>query len=165
METEIKKQKLLLIDDNELTRIYFREVFWLHGLEYKFDLQMAESLEQATQMIQNPATRPELVFLGLVMPIKIGGHTVTTPEAGFNMLKQIKTDPQLKNIKVFIFSAFDNPEYKETAKKLGADAYLVKGQNLPGDLLDFVHNYLKTSHASWSVAAANHQNGRREFLV
>src|SRR6185436_20931297 len=112
METEIKKQKLLLIDDNELTRIYFREVFWLHGLEYKFDLSMAETLEQATTMIQNPDTRPEIIFLGLVMPVKIGGHTVTTPEAGFNMLRLIKSNPELKHVKVFIFSAFDNPEYK-----------------------------------------------------
>jgi CheY-like chemotaxis protein len=147
METETMKQKLLLVDDNELTRIYFREVFWLHGLEYKFELEMAESLDQATQLIQAPATRPDIVFLGLVMPIKIGSHTVTTPEAGFNLLRQIKSNPELKNIKVFIFSAFDNPEYKETAKKLGADSYLVKGQNLPGDILNFIDNYLKTQNA------------------
>jgi len=148
METEIKKQKLLLIDDNELTRIYFREVFWLHGLEYKFDLSMAETLEQATTMIQNPDTRPEIIFLGLVMPVKIGGHTVTTPEAGFNMLRLIKSNPELKHIKVFIFSAFDNPEYKETAKNLGADSYLVKGQNLPGDILNFINNHIKTQNGN-----------------
>ena len=141
------KQKLLLVDDNELTRIYFREVFWLHGLEYKFELEMAESLDQATNLIQNPQTRPEIIFLGLVMPMKIGGLTVTTPEAGFNLLRQIKSNVELKNIKVFIFSAFDNPEYQETAKQLGADSYLVKGQNLPGDILNFIDNYLKTQNA------------------
>lgn len=143
METQTKKQKLLLVDDNELTRIYFREVFWLHGLEYNFELTMAESLEQATGIIQNPLTRPEIIFLGLVMPIKVGGHTVTTPEAGFNLLRQVKNDPELKHIKVYIFSAFDNSEYKETAKNLGAEAYLVKGQNLPGDILNFIKEHLK----------------------
>jgi CheY-like chemotaxis protein len=142
METETKKQKLLLVDDNELTRIYFREVFWLHGLEYQFDLEMAESLEQASQLITNPGTRPDIIFLGLVMPVKIGSHTVTTPEAGFNLLRQIKSNPELKQVKVFIFSAFDKQEYKETAKQLGADAYLVKGENLPGDLLEFVKKNL-----------------------
>jgi CheY-like chemotaxis protein len=142
METQTKKQKLLLVDDNELTRIYFREVFWLHGLEYKFDLEMAESLEQASNCVNNPATRPDIIFLGLVMPIKVGHHTVTTPEAGFNLLRHIRSNPELKNTKVFIFSAFDKPEYKETAKQLGADAYLVKGQNLPGDLLAFVEQHL-----------------------
>jgi CheY-like chemotaxis protein len=142
METQINKQKLLLVDDNELTRIYFREIFWLHGLEYKFDLEMAESLEQASQILKNPSTKPDIIFMGLVMPVKIGFHTVTTPEAGFNMLKQIKSDPELKNIKVFIFSAFDKSEYKQTAKQLGADAYLVKGENLPGDLISFVQKHL-----------------------
>jgi CheY-like chemotaxis protein len=144
MDTQTKKQKLLLVDDNELTRIYFREVFWLHGLEYKFDLEMAESLEQASQLINTPSTRPDIIFLGLVMPLKIGQHTVTTPEAGFTLLKQIKSNPDLKNTKVIIFSAFDNKEYQEMAKKLGAESYLVKGQNLPGDILNFVQNYLKT---------------------
>lgn len=148
METQIKKQKLMLVDDNELTRIYFREVFWLHGLEYRFDLEMAESLEQASQLIQHESTRPDIVFMGLVMPLKIGDHTVTTPEAGFNLLKQIKSDDNLKKIKIIIFSAFDNKEYQDRAKELGADAYLVKGQNLPGDILNFVQNYLKDqSHA------------------
>ncbi len=141
METQ-KKQKILLVDDNELARIYFREVFWLHGLEYCFDLVMAESLDQASQMLEHEATRPDIIFLGLVMPIKVGAHTVTTPEAGFNMLRLIKTNPALKQIKVIIFSAFDNLEYQETAKKLGADAYLVKGQNLPGDILDFIQKQL-----------------------
>ncbi|OGE80504.1 MAG: hypothetical protein A2660_00605 [Candidatus Doudnabacteria bacterium RIFCSPHIGHO2_01_FULL_45_18] len=143
METEIKKQKLLLVDDNELTRIYFREVFWLHGLEYKYDLTMAENLEQAHELITNPHTRPEIIFLGLVMPIRIGQQTVTTPEAGFNLLRRIKTDPELKDIQVIIFSAFDNLEYKEKAKSLGADAYLVKGQNMPQDILQFVQNILE----------------------
>ncbi|MBX4186772.1 MAG: response regulator [Candidatus Doudnabacteria bacterium] len=147
METQIKKQKLLLVDDNELTRIYFREIFWLHGLEFKFDLEMAESLEQAAQMLETPATRPDIVFLGLVMSIKIGKHNITTPEAGFNLLRHIKTTPGLKQIKVFIFSAFDNEEYKKTAKELGADAYLVKGQNLPGDLIDFVQKNLNQGNA------------------
>ncbi|MBX4191248.1 MAG: response regulator [Candidatus Doudnabacteria bacterium] len=147
METQTKKQKLLLVDDNELTRIYFREVFWLHGLEHQFELVMAESLEQAHQIVTNPDTKPDIIFLGLVMPIKIGKHTVTTPEAGFNLLQQIKSSPELKNIKVFIFSAFDKAEYKETAKQLGADAYLVKGENLPGDLLKFVQlNLMKDSN-------------------
>ena len=148
METETKKQKLLLVDDNELTRIYFREIFWLHGLEYRFDLIMAETLEQAQQIVENPGTRPDIIFLGLVMPIKIGKHTVTTPEAGFTLLRIIKTSPQLKKIKVFIFSAFDKAEYKEAAKKLGADAYLVKGENLPGDLLNFMKEYLNNSNAN-----------------
>src|SRR6185436_13714804 len=100
METEIKKQKLLLIDDNELTRIYFREVFWLHGLEYRYDLLMAESLDQAFQMLSTPATKPDIIFLGLVMPIKMGSQTVTTPEAGFNLLRKVKSDPDMKNTRV-----------------------------------------------------------------
>lgn len=146
METQTKKQKLLLVDDNELTRIYFREVFWLHGLEYRFELEMAESLEQASSLVNNPKTRPDIIFLGLVMPIKVGRHTVTTPEAGFNLLRQIKSNPELNKIRVFIFSAFDKPEYKETAKQLGADAYLVKGQNLPGDLLAFIEKNVITKN-------------------
>jgi CheY-like chemotaxis protein len=147
MENGTKKQKLLLVDDNELTRIYFREVFWLHGLEYKFDLLMAETFEQAYDILKDHTLHPDIIFLGLVMPAKIDGHIVTSPDAGFNFLKYIKSNPQLRSARVVIFSAFDNAEYKKTAKELGADAYLVKGENLPQDIIQFVQANL-TSYAS-----------------
>lgn len=142
-----KKQKLLLVDDNELTRIYFREVFWLHGLEFKYDLVLTENVEQASKLLDSEATRPDIIFLGLVMPMKVNGTTITTPEAGFNILRKIKGDPTMRKIKVIIFSAFDKKEYQEQARALGADAYLVKGQNLPQDILNFVTNVLDKQNA------------------
>jgi len=143
MEIQKSKQKLLLVDDNELTRIYFREVFWLHGLEFRYELIMTENVEQASKLLDNETTRPDIIFLGLVMPMKVNGSTITSPEAGFNILRKIKSNPVLRHIKVIIFSAFDKKEYQDQAKALGADAYLVKGQNLPQDILNFVSNVLE----------------------
>ena len=136
-----QKQKVLLVDDNEVVRIYFREIFWIHGLESQYELEMAESVEKAAELIDMPATRPDIVFLGLVMPLKQGSHIVTTPEAGFSLLQKIKTDPNLKHINVIIFSGYDEKEYKDRAQQLGADAYLLKHENMPQELIGFIEKF------------------------
>ena len=133
-----QKQKILLVDDNEIIRIYFREIFWIHGLENQYDLTVAENIENAEGLINMPETRPDIIFLGLVMPMRQGLRTVTTPEAGFSLLQKVKSNPRTRSIKVVIFSGYDDKEYQDRAKELGADAYLVKHENMPQELVQFI---------------------------
>lgn len=130
--------KILLADDDEMLRIYFKDIFWIHNLEYKYELAVAENIKKAEEIINNPKTRPNIIFLDLVMPIEIGGRTVASPEAGLSLLKKIKSDPKLKNIKVIIFSGHNEKALMNEVKKLGAENYLIKGNNLPKDLVDFI---------------------------
>lgn len=134
------KTKILLVDDNEIIRIYFRDIFWIHGLENKYDLSVVESVEKAEKLIENPETRPEVVFCGLVMPLKQGDKTVVTPLAGFSLLEKIKSDPELKKIKVIIFSGHNEKRYRDRARKLGANSFLVKHKNMPRELVEFIEN-------------------------
>src|SRR3989338_2475290 len=133
-----KKIKILLIDDDELIRIYFRDVFWIHGLEYKYELLLADNVKKAEEIINNKETRPQIIFLDLVMPIEHDGKIITTPEAGMETLKKIKSDPETKNIKVIVFSGQKDEKFQEEAKRLGAETYLIKGDNLPKELAEFV---------------------------
>ena len=133
-----KKIKILLIDDDELIRIYFRDVFWIHGLEYKYELLLADNVKKAEEIINKKETRPQIIFLDLVMPIEHDGKIITTPEAGMETLKKIKSDPETKNIKVIVFSGHKDEKFQEEAKRLGAETYLIKGDNLPKELAEFV---------------------------
>ena len=81
METQNKKQKILLVDDNELTRIYFREVFWLHGLEYKYDLFMAENIETAETLLEKVETR--LRKTHKMIKVKVSGGKDPPNRSGF----------------------------------------------------------------------------------
>lgn len=132
------RTKILLADDDEMLRIYFKDIFWIHNLEYKYELTVADNIKKAEEIISNPETRPDIIFLDLVMPIEINGRMKATPEAGLGMLKKIKSDPKLKNIKVIVFSGHNEKALMNEAKKLGAENYLIKGDNLPKDLVNFI---------------------------
>lgn len=135
-----EKKKILLVDDSEIIRLYFRDIFWIHGLDSKYDLNICGDVEKAKQIVKDPLTRPSLVFSGLVMPIKQGNKTVSSPEAGFSFLSELKSDPELKKIHVIIFSAYDDKKYQDRAKELGADSFLAKQENMPRELVQFIEN-------------------------
>ncbi|MBI5147779.1 MAG: response regulator [Parcubacteria group bacterium] len=133
--TETEKPKILLVDDNEMVRIFFRDIFWLHGLEKKYDLEISGEINAAEKIIKDPARRPSVLFLDLVMPMAKGERLEKTEEAGFGLLKKIKADPGTKNTRVVIFSSHRGDDFQKKAAELGADLYLVKGENLPQDLV------------------------------
>ncbi len=139
-EQTTEKKKILLVDDNEIIRLYFRDIFWIHGLDNKYDLNICSDVEKAEKVIEDPKTRPSLVFSGLVMPIKQGDKVVASPEAGFSMIEKIKKNPSLKDIQVIIFSAYDDKKYQDKAKALGADSFLIKHDNMPRELVQFIEN-------------------------
>ena len=132
------RKKLLLIDDNEVVRIMFSNLFWLHGLDEDYELKTVTRVEDAEPIIANPATRPDVVFTGLVMPFDKNGKKTTSPEAGFSLLKRIKEDPATKNVCVVIFSSYGEKEYKDQALALGAELYLEKSENMPQDLINAI---------------------------
>lgn len=139
----LQKIKILLVDDDEMVRIYFRDIFWIHGIDNKYDLTVVDNLKKAEEIIDNPETCPAILFLDLVMPVEINGQIIISPEAGFGLLKKIKSDPNLKKIKVIVFSGHTEEALQKEAEKLGAETYLIKGSNLPKELVEFVEKISK----------------------
>lgn len=138
-----QKIKILLVDEDEMTRIYFRDIFWIHGMDNKYDLTVVDNLKKAEEIITDSETCPDILFLDLVMPVEINGRIVISPEAGFGLLKKIKSDPNLKKIKVVVFSGHTEKYLQKEARKLGAEDYLIKNINLPKELAEFVENIAK----------------------
>lgn len=132
------KIKVLLVDDDEMIRIYFQDIFWIHGLDDKYDLTVVNDIKKAEEIINNPSTKPNIIFMDLVMPIEKDGKIITTPETGLSLLKKIKNDEQSKKIKVIVFSGHDEESVKNKVKELGAENYLIKGGNLPRELVEFI---------------------------
>lgn len=130
------KIRILLVDSNEMVRIYFRDIFWIHGLEEKYELFVAEDIEKAQKLVRDDNSRPALVFLDLDVDSKLGKKG---PEASFSFIQAIKDDPALKEIKIVIFSGHMEKEFQEKAKELGAMDYLKKEDSMPRDLIDFLN--------------------------
>lgn len=138
---EQPKKKILLIDDNEIVRLMFSNVFWLHGLDDKYELNTVGTIDEGFVFISNPSTKPDIIFTGLVMPFKKDGKMETTAEAGFSILKSIKENPETKSIRVIIFSGYNEEDYRAKALGLGAEMYLQKGENMPQDLIKIIRSF------------------------
>lgn len=136
--------KILLIDDNEIVRLMFSNVFWLHGLDDKYALTTVGSIEEAYVFISNRDTRPDIIFTGLVMPFEKDGRKETSAEAGFSLLKRIKADHETESIRVIVFSGYNEDEYRTQALSLGAEMYLKKGENMPQDLIQIIRSFDNT---------------------
>ena len=129
------KRRILLVDNNEIIRLFFKDVFWMHGLDNRFQLEFATNLEEAQTYITNNELRPDIIFLDLVMPAVHEGGRGTSVEAGFSFLESIKRNPLCAGVQIIIFSSEKSPELETHAKSLGAMMYLKKGENLPQDLV------------------------------
>lgn len=138
-----QKKKILFIDDNEVMRIMFANIFWIHGLDDAYEITAIGNVSEAETLLANPATRPNFIITGLVMPFEKDGRTTTSAEAGFALLKKIKEDPALAHIRVIIFSSYDDEEYQKRALALGAERYLKKKENLPQDIIQIIRSFEK----------------------
>lgn len=134
------KKKLLLVDDNEIIRMMFANVFWLHGLDDKYELTTAETTEKARAIFEDPATRPDIVFMGLVMPFEKNGKIETNAEAGLSFIRAIKGNSAYSSARIVVFSSYDEEAYREQAMALGAERYLRKGENMPQDIIEVIRS-------------------------
>ena len=93
----------------------------------------------AEEVLKNKETRPDIIFLDLLTKSGDGSGNISTKiDFSINFLKKIKSDEELKKIKVVVFSSFKEKEIQEKLLGLGADHYIVKGDLLPKEILNFV---------------------------
>lgn len=137
------KINILLVDDNEVIRIFFKDIFWLHGLEGQFHLEIAAGVDEALAILNNTEKKIDVIFLDLVMPLKKEGKEITTSEAGLSILRTVKGDSKMNHIKVIVFSGYTDKKDIEEAKKNGADMYLAKEEHLPQDLIRIFNGLAK----------------------
>ena len=137
MEKKLKI-KILLVDDDEMMRIFFQDIFWIHGRNDKYEIEKASSLEEAEKIIIDEKTKPDIVFLDLILFNP--GEKCNSGEKIENTLsfiKKIKTDKKLSSIKIIIYSSYKEKAVQDEAIKLGIDGYLVKGELMPKEIIDF----------------------------
>jgi len=95
-----------------------------------FEVEVADDGEKALRAMRE--RKPDLVVLDLVMPVK----------DGFAVLKEMKSDPALKNVNVVVASNLSQDLDLKKAKELGAIDYFVKSDVSIGEMIALLKKHL-----------------------
>jgi len=123
-----KKKKTILIveDDKYLTKAYSIKI-----KNAGFNVLLSGNGEDGLAMAKEK--KPDLIVLDLLLP----------RVDGFEFLKQIKADDELKGIPVLTISVLGQKSDQERALALGAEAYFIKTEYKLEDIVDRIKEYLK----------------------
>lgn len=126
-DTNSPSQKLIIVvEDDDFLSDAYRVKFAQVGI----NAVLAKDGELGYSLIKRD--HPSLVILDLMLP-KLDG---------FNVLKRMKSDEELKDIPVFIASNFADDEYKKRATELGALDFFVKSEISLKDLITRCHEQM-----------------------
>lgn len=119
-----RKKKILLVEDE----VFIRDIY-SDALAGEYEVITAEDGEQAMEMVQQ---KPDLIILDLMLPKK----------SGMDVLRELKADPNLKEIPVVALTNLGQSNVIEKVLNLGAVGYLLKIKisptELPGKIKEFL---------------------------
>ncbi len=114
---------ILLVEDDTILVEMYQAKFELEG----HDITVATNGEECLKVLET--YRPELILLDILMP-KVNG---------FHVLKEIKKDPNLRQIPVILLTNLGESEVdmnKDLAKALGVADYLIKSHHTPDEVVE-----------------------------
>jgi CheY-like chemotaxis protein len=114
--------KILLVEDDTILVEMYQAKFELEGHE----VHVATNGEECLQILKE--FTPDLILLDILMP-KLNG---------FHVLKEIKKQPDLRQIPVILLTNLGQAEVdmnQELAKALGVNDYLIKSHHTPDEVV------------------------------
>ena len=117
-------KNVLLVDDDLTLREMYEERLKAEG----FNIIQATNGEEALQKAKE--SKPNVILLDIMMP-KVNG---------FDVLKELKADDELKTIPVIVLTALIQDVDRVQGKKLGAADYIVKSETMPGEVIAKIKN-------------------------
>lgn len=119
------KTILLVEDDPFLIDIYSTKL-----KESGFSVEVVSSGGEVLSRLAEK--KPDLVLLDIVLP----------EVDGWDILKKIKSDPKMQDMRVFILSNLGQKEEVEKGLELGATKYLIKARYTPSEVVDEIKKVL-----------------------
>ena len=107
---DYSKYTVLIVDDIPINIILLKTMLARTNVRILTAINGQEALDTVRDL------RPHVVLLDIQIPIM----------DGWEVLKEIKADPELKETAVIIVSAYTSSEYIERSMKLGASGFIKK---------------------------------------
>lgn len=123
----MEKKYIIVTEDDPLYANIYKMKLTKMGYEVDVAVNADEVLEKTRQR------KPDLILLDLILPGK---------KDGFDVLKELKADEKLKDVKVVVVSNLSQEEDYKKASRLGADVYLFKVNMSIDDMVEKVKQIL-----------------------
>ena len=126
--------KLIIADDHELFRNGLAELLRKHD-----DIKIVKSVADGLELMElvNSQFEADIVLLDITMPNM----------DGFEVLKELKSSEEYKNIPVVIFSTSNDQKNIIRSKELGANLYITK----PNSFAKFQKSIEHTLSINWEA--------------
>ena len=121
--------KILIIEDDK----FLLKAYNIKLRKEKFNVILATDSISGFELAKKE--KPSLIILDLLLP-KMNG---------FEFLKKIKSNEELKNIPIIVISVLGQKADQKKAIELGAEKYLIKTDNTLKEIIKNINNILTTT--------------------
>jgi CheY-like chemotaxis protein len=130
----LNAKKIILVEDDPGLIDIYREIFQRTSFDVEIAKTGTEMLQESVHIKNGVSMKPDLILLDLMKP---GAE-------GVKILETFKTDPQLKNIPIFVLTNYENPDMEKTLKRnlIWPERYLIKANHTPFELIGIIKTYL-----------------------
>ncbi|MCD6148262.1 response regulator [bacterium] len=125
-------KKILLIEDEMPAIDIYEKVLNKAGFKTKSLINGREALSELRKIKHQEKARPDLILLDLILP----------DINGIEILKEIKSWQETRDIPVVILTNYRDVETEQRGEELGANAYIIKTNITPQEILGIVRKYL-----------------------
>ncbi|MDO8560918.1 MAG: response regulator [bacterium] len=130
-ETLRVKTVVLIVEDDKFLSTLLSEKLQREGI---FVVSAENGEEALIKMKADP--QPQVILLDLLLPIV----------DGFEVLRRMREDQELKRIPVLVLSNLGQESDIKRAKDLGAVDYMVKAYFTPGEIVDKVRRIIREEY-------------------
>lgn len=116
-------KKILLIEDEKVLAEMYEERLKMEGFE------VIRSIDGESGFAIAKEEKPDLIILDIILP--------DADKDGTDVLKELKTDKDTKDIPVILFSNYDTPEVRQIAKQYNT-RYILKASVTTKDLMEAI---------------------------
>lgn len=121
--------KILIIDDDP----FILDMYVLKFKERGFDVEIAHDGKDGLKKAKEYG--PDVIMLDVVMPAM----------DGFDVLQELKKNPEIKGAKIVLLTNLGQKEDVERGTKLEADDYIIKAHFTPSEVVEKVKGLLGKS--------------------
>jgi CheY-like chemotaxis protein len=136
-------KKVLIIEDDQIVANIYRNKFSVEGYQVEIALDGETGLETARSF------QPHAILLDLMLP-KL---------TGVELMKRIRSEPDLKDLPVVVFSNTYLSNLVQDAWKAGATKCLSKANCSPKQVIDVVRGVINTGHVGLGTNGNGSENG------